>query len=497
MPRAWAERVAFSSSLGAIDFGRLREAMLGFAGWLPVEAGVRRGDRVAVCLPKSLEAVQAIYGILAVGAAYVGLQHGGPLARASAILGAAAPRLLLTTTEMRRRLEESGPLPPTLCFDAEADGGGLHRLLAAARPLAAAARVDADDLAAIVFTSGSTGEPKGVMLSHRNIGRDVAWMVGADEMGSRDLRLSQVPLHYISPHLFQPPLAGSRVHLLTDEENMFPDRVAEAMEREQVTVWAAASTALRLLLESGALAARRLPRLRLVKSHGEVLPMPVLRAAMSALPQARFTTTYGATEAPDIALYEVPRPLPADLETLPLGAAQPGYEVRICDEAGRGVPAGETGEICCIGEGVCLGYWRDDALTEARRLPGLPNSFRSGDLGFLDERGLLHFAGRKAQLVKLRGHRFDLGEIEAALRLHPAVRSAVAFAPASDGSEESLVASVEADPDPELPPALMRICAERLPRFAWPTSIRVLGRFPRLPNGKIDRQRLRGPVETN
>jgi acyl-coenzyme A synthetase/AMP-(fatty) acid ligase len=332
------------------------------------------------------------------------------------------------------------------------------------------------------------------MLSHGNIGYDVTWMVGADEMGPDDLRLSQVPLHYISPHLFQPPVAGSRVHLLTDEENMFPDRVAAAMERERVTVWAAAATALRLLLESGALAGRRLPQLRLVKSHGEPLPLPVLRAATAALPQVRFTTTYGATEAPDIAHYTVPKTLPDELGALPLGAVQPGYRALICDEAGKELPRGEIGEICCIGEGVCLGYWRDAALTEAKRLPGRPGSYRTGDLGFLDRSGALHFAGRKTQLVKLRGHRFDLGEIEATLKRHPAVREAVVVTPSDEGAD-ALAAVVEADADAGLVAALLELCAERLPRFAWPARIHVAARFPRLPNGKIDRQRLRALAE--
>jgi len=492
MPPAWNDRPAFTAAAGTLSFAMLREAALRMAGWLGTEAGVGRGDRVAVCLPKSLEAITSIYGVLAAGAAYVGLQQRGPLARTAAILAAADAKLLLTTRETLGQVEQAGlgkRLPPAVCVEAEPEGRGLEAMLRRARPLATPVAVGPDELAAIVFTSGSTGEPKGVMLSHRNMLRDVAWMVGADEMGADDLRLSQVPLHYISPHLFQPPLAGSRVHLLTDEDNMFPDRVAAAMAREGVTVWAAASTALRLLVDSGALRGLELPKLRLVKSHGEPMPMPVLRAAMAALPQARFSTTYGASEAPDITHLMVPRPLPPAMTELPLGTVQSDYRLLICDEAGTPLPDGETGEICCTGPGVFLGYWRDEALTASKRLDGRTDSFRTGDLGRRERDGTIRFLGRANQLVKLRGHRFDLGEVEAVLKRHAAVREAIALLAEPAGDEPGLLAAIETD-DPRIEPALMQLCAERLPRFAWPARLLFAAGLPRLANGKIDRQAL-------
>jgi clorobiocin biosynthesis protein CloN4 len=498
MPRDWERRTAFSSAAGALDFAALRRGMLGFAGWLVREAGVKPGDRVAICLPKSLEAVQAIYGVLAAGGAYVGMQFRGPPARLGAIIAATTPRLLLTTPEMGRQLAAEGglpKLPPVLHIEAGEAGHGLDALLRPVPPLGETVPVGPADLGAIVFTSGSTGEPKGVMRSHRGMVANSEWHLRADGLNPLDVRLGNTSLHYLSPNLFYPPASGCRVHLLADEVVMFPELVAEAVERERITIWASSATALRLLIERGDLGRRNLDTLRLVKSHGELLRVDLLRTALAAFPQASVRTGYGSTEAPNITSYEAPRPLPDDMRDVPLGTVQEGYEMRLCDEDGVAVPPGHIGEICAIGPSVALGYWNDPVLTAAKRLNGQPYSYRTGDLGYLEPNGMLRFVGRKDHMVKLRGHRFDLGEVEAALRQHPAVREAAAvIVPRTDGESE-ILAAVEAAGSAGLDAALRQICADRLPRFAWPARILFPDELPRLPNGKIDRLKLPAILE--
>jgi acyl-CoA synthetase (AMP-forming)/AMP-acid ligase II len=218
---------------------------------------------------------------------------------------------------------------------------------------------------------------------------------------------------------------------------------------------------------------------------------------MAAFPNARITSTYGSTEAPNIARFDAPRPLPTDMRSVPLGTVEDGYEVRLCDEAGAEVPPGDTGEICAIGPSVAVGYWKDPELTAARRLRGRADSFRTGDLGFFAPDGALRFAGRTDHMVKLRGHRFDLGEVEAALQRHPAVREAIVFATSASAGAGELLAVVQAEPDATLGEQLMQICADRLPRFAWPSRITVLAELPRLFNGKVDRPRLREQLAAN
>ena len=498
MPRDWESRTAFSAAAGTLSFAALRSDMLGFAGWLVREAGVEPGDRVAICLPKSLETVRATYGALAAGAAYVALQYRGPPARLRAIIASIGPRLLLTTPEMSGQLAaEGGPaaLPPILHVEAADDGQGLGPLLRAAQPLSDTVAIAPDDLAAILFTSGSTGEPKGVMRSQRNLVQHVDSLARSEALGPQDMCPSNVALHYTSPIPFFPVACGCRVHLLTDQDVMFPEIIVEALESERATTMLSPATTLRLMIERGDLGKRNLASMRRVSSYGEPLSLDLLRAIMAGFPEARVASIYGSTEAPATARFEAPRPLPKGLQSVPLGRFYDHYVGRICDEDGFEVPSGETGEICVIGPLVSPGYWKDPDLTAGRRLRGLPDSYRTGDLAYAAPDGMLHFAGRKDRQVKLRGHRFDLGEIEAALKRHPAVREAIAFAtPGADG-ETAIVAVVEAAPQIDLELALKEICANRLPRFAWPERISVRADLPRLPNGKIDRRRMVKDIE--
>ena len=392
MPRDWESRTAFSAAAGTLGFAALRSDMLGFAGWLVREAGVEPGDRVAICLPKSLETVRTIYGTLAAGAAYVALQFRGPPARLRAIIASTGPRLLLTTPEMSRQLaaeDRPAALPPILHVEAAEGGQGLGALLRSARPLADTVAVEPDGLAAIVFTSGSTGEPKGVMRSQRNMVQHVDSFVRIDELGPQDMCPSNNALHYISPILFFPAACGCRAHLLTDQDAMFSEIVAETLERERATTLISVATSLRLMIERGDLGRRNFGSMRLVSSYGEPLSADLLRAVAAAFPQARVTSIYGATEAPVMARFEAPRPLPETMPSVPLGRILDHYAGRICDEAGREVAPGEIGEVCVIGPLVSPGYWKDPELTASRRLRGLPDSYRTGDLAYAAPDGML------------------------------------------------------------------------------------------------------------
>lgn len=490
----WGGRVAFSSIDGEMDFATLRAGMLGLAGWLAAHAGVGRGSRVALCLPKSLEAVQAIYGIHAAGAAYAPLQFGGPPARLAAILDSLEPHLLLTTPEMAARLAgEMGQarMPQIQLIETGLSGNGLKPLLAAARPLERPVPLSPDDLAVIVFTSGSTGEPKGVMIAQRSLTRRVSPPFAHDEILASDRMIVNAGLHYVAAlDLFFPPATGCTTYLLSDHEAMFADRTVALMESHGTTIWKSTATALRLLTEDGLLENRRLSALRRVEFVGEPLAIAVLRRAMAALPNALFLHRFGSTEAYRVAQFRVPRPLPEAMTSLPLGEPNTTYQLVLRGEDGQPVGRGERGEICVIGEPVMLGYWKDPALTVSRRLDGRVNSFRTGDLGILGKDGLLRWAGRRDQIVKIRGHRIDTGEVEAVLRSHPGVSDCVALLATGANGEPAIQAFVLADartaPDAEL----KLLCRRRLHAPARPARITYLDKLPLLASGKVDRQAL-------
>jgi L-proline---[L-prolyl-carrier protein] ligase len=495
LPPKWRGREIFRSTAGKLTYDELRTGMLRVAGWLSGEQGIRPGDRVAVCLPRGLVAVQAIYGVLASGAAYVPIQFGGPPARIKAMLQSVQPRLLLTTAEMAGRLAaDAGPAVPCpiRCVAAEAGPRALEPLLRSVKASSAMADARADDLAVIFFTSGSTAEPKGVMWSHRTMVAAVDWLAHCRQYKAEDRLIGHVGLHYsASMDIFYPLACGCSSFLLTDREAMFPAQVARTIAADRTTVWLSSATMLRLLIESGELEKLDMESLRHVESIGEKPAMAPLRRAMAALPRARFVNCYGATEAFDMAHFIVPRPLPDDMAELPIGRPLGNYQVSLRKADGTEAAAGEIGEICVKGPSVAMGYWGDPGLTAARRIDGEVDSYRTGDLGFLGPDGQFHLVGRQDHLVKLRGHRFDLGEIEAAIKTHPDVRDAAAFAmPTPDGDREIWAVTLVAG-GRDLGAELRLACAKRLPVFARPASIMQLQQFPLLSTGKIDREALK------
>ncbi len=501
LPPAWGPRTAFASTDGRLSFDALRQGVLAVAGWLVQRAGVTPGERVAICLPKNLEAIQIIFGILTTGATYVPLQFEGPPARLAAILDSVKPRLLLTTADMAARLTaETGEerLPPIRLVESARDGCGLAPLLAGTTPASAIATIGPADLAVIVFTSGSTGEPKGAMLPHRTILIRATPPFEFDEVLPTDRLIINAGLHYVSAlNLVFPATVGCMAYLLSDQEAMFADRIADLMESERTTIWKSSAIALRLLVEEGHLEGRRLQALRRIDFVGEPLSMAVLRRAMAALPDTAFLHRFGATEAYRIADYPVPRPLPADLTSLPLGKPNASYRLSLRGEDGREVMPGEPGEICVIGSPVTLGYWKDPELTAAKQVDGRPDSFRTGDLATLDKEGLLHWVGRCDQVVKVRGHRIDLGEIEAVLRTHDAVEDCAAFAFSGEDGHLEIRAALLTQAPEDIESDLRLLCLKRLPAPARPANFLSLPRFPLLHSGKIDRQALRDLIARN
>jgi amino acid adenylation domain-containing protein len=487
LPPEWLPRDAFRSAAGALTFGQLREGALRAATWLAAEHGIRAGDRVALCLPKNVETIQLILAVLAVGGVIVPLQWQGPPARLNRILRSVRPSLLLATMEMADRLAGEAQWPEVSLCSLAGSGKELGGLMSGAAVADSIAHRAVDDLAAIYFTSGSTGEPKGVMLSHGNVTAGMNLVIRQDRLGPGDCLCIQSSLQYAAYDIFLPLVLGCRAYLLSNQETMVPRSIAATMERERVTVWKMPVSSMRLLLESGELAGKDFSRLRLIGFFGESMPIHMLRHLMAAVPSAEVTINYGATEAYRISTLRVPRALPQDVGLLSVGAVDEEYSLTILGDDGREVETGKVGEICVEGGTVMLGYWDDPAMTARRRLDGRARSWRTGDQGYRDSQGRLHLLGRRDHMVKLRGHRFELGEIEAAIKTHPEVLDAVAFAVEIPGKETEVRVAVLQRRGLSPAGALHKLCAEKLPSFARPARIVQLEQFPLLPTGKTDR----------
>ena len=496
-----------------LSYGNL-EATSNRLAHLLASSGCGRGDRVALLMPKMPAAIVAMLGVLKTGAAYVPLEPTDPPMRLMRTLRAADCRWILC----------AGPVVETLCetlrlaaLERDPPIGWLdddHAPLANPEPwfrLRDLAGLPSDpppymgrpsDLAHLLFTSGSTGAPKGVMVTHEAVGHFVSWARGYFDITSGDRISQHSPLRFdVSTFdIFGALWSGAELHLVPPELNLLPHRLAEFIRDSRLTQWFSVPAALSLMAKFDALREPDFPELKRVLFAGEVLPTPTLIYWMKRLPHARFTNLYGPTETTiSSTYYTIPRRPTDPREPIPLGAACDGEEVLVLDEQLQPVATNEIGELYIRGVGVSPGYWRDPEKTRAAFLPdpkGAPGDriYRTGDRGRRDANGVLYFCGRADMQIKSRGYRIELGEIEAALSSLADLRESAVVAIDSGGFEGSLIccAYVPAAGAAARPLNDLRArVAALVPRYMVPVRWLSYDALPRNPNGKIDRPLLK------
>lgn len=465
------DAVALRWDGGAMTYRELDRLADQVASWLQ-RANVSPGDRVAVWLPKSAEAVAAMQGILRVGAAYVPIDPLSPKLRAQAMLEDCGVRAAITTAAWAGAVAGA----PCLTLD-PGESSKLPELTG--EPLPAPPRT-LEDLAYILYTSGSTGRPKGVCLSHGNALAFVDWAVATFEATPADRFANHAPLHFDLSvlDLYAAFAVGASTYLVAEGENYAPRALSELLERAGITVWYSVPSALVLMMEHGGLLERDAPSLRAVLFAGEAFPPRHLGELRARWPEKRFWNLFGPTETNVCTAHEVTT-LEADQLAIPIGTAACEDEVWAVTEDGRVAGPGEEGELMVSGPTVMLGYHGHP--------PRAAGPYATGDRVRLDGDGRFWHLGRRDHMVKLRGFRIELGEIERALLAHPAVREAAVLV-RGDGADAKLVAYLA--PSSKAQPSLLAIkqhCAERLPRSMIVDRVRWLSELPRTRNGKVDR----------
>lgn len=477
------------------------------------EAGVRRGDRVGLFVEKSVEAVVAIFGIMKAGAAYVPLDPTAPPKRVAFMIDNCQMKALISTQAKLLALYMAGPLATSLHCLLVTDSGTVSPVNGAHPPvigwsavLAAPATPPApelieDDLAYILYTSGSTGVPKGVMITHRASLTFIDWATDCFQLQPIDRVANHAPFHFDLSifDLFATIKSGGTVILVAPTLALFPRTLAQFIEEQRITVWYSVPSALIRLVMDGELTRFAYAHLRLVLFAGEVFPIKHLRTLMTLLPHPAYYNLYGPTETNVCTWYQVPQ-LPADrVEPLSIGRACANSEIILLNEQQERVAQGEVGELCVRGPGLMKGYWGLPEKTQAVLHPYLVHPslgpaliYHTGDLVRADVDGNLSYLGRRDHQIKSRGYRIELGEIAATLYSHPAVAEATVIAIPDESMGNRIAAIVVTQPDqPLMPGQLEAFCAERLPKYMIPGHIAFRSALPKTSTGKIDNVRLR------
>jgi amino acid adenylation domain-containing protein len=471
--------------------------------------GVGAGDRVGVYMRKSIDTVAVIYGILKAGAVYVPVDPGAPPARNAFIMHDCEVKLIFTERRFEagvqdelRRLKSA---PEFFVVERTGEGEGLKQALEGAnpesRPEAETAYPSGDELAYILYTSGSTGKPKGVMLTHDNAVSFINWCSETFKPSETDRFSSHAPFHFDLSilDLYLPLRHGASVVLVGEEIGKDPVRLAPLIAEQEITCWYSAPSILSLLAQYGNLAQRDYSPLRLVLFAGEVFPVRHLRTLATLLPKAQYFNLYGPTETNVCTFFEIPLPIPEERAVpFPIGKVCAHLAGKVIDESGKEVMRGEAGELCISGSNVMKGYWGPDELTSSAFITEASGNsgrwYRTGDIVVEAEDGNYTYQGRRDRMVKRRGYRVELGEIEAGLYRHPAIREAAVVAIRDEEGGVRIKAFLSwPDTGTQRPSiiGLKRFCSENLPLYMIPDEFVWCEDLPKTSTDKIDYQRLK------
>jgi amino acid adenylation domain-containing protein len=514
--RKHPRRIALDVRSGAWSYGELETSANRLARHLGA-LGVRRGDVVAIYARRGAELVWAVLASLKAGGVFSILDPSYPARRLTDFLRVARSRVFV-------RLEEAGPLPP-LVEEHLAGVRDCVRLDLPVRPSASDAweslssepptvAIGPDDGACLTFTSGSTGEPKGVLGLHRSLSHFLDWQRDAWRLseGDRFSMLSGLAHDPLQRDLFTPLQLGAALCIPDAATMGNPGDLVEWAAREGVTVMHLTPAMLQLLVEGGADGARRLGSLRLALVVGDVLTRRDVERFRDLAPTCTCVNLYGSTETQRAVGYHVVSPrlpeLPAPgeaqavpREVLPLGRGIPDVQLLVVNAAGRLAGVGELGEVWVRSPHLARGYLGDEVLTRDRFLANpfassqeFDRVYRTGDLGRYRHDGVVEGAGRADRQVKVRGFRIEPAEIEAALERHPEVRECAVVVRDDAPGGRGLVAYIA--PRGTLSPtseALRRHLADHLPEPMIPSAFVEVPRLPLTATGKLDRENLPAP----
>ncbi|ATO62726.2 non-ribosomal peptide synthetase [Mycobacterium avium subsp. hominissuis] len=479
IPQAFAEHVQRTPDAVAVTFGAtsLTYAQLDEAsnrlGHLLADRGVGPGDCVALMFPRCADAIVSMLAVLKTGAAYVPIDPAHASSRMDFVLADAAPSAVITTSDLRSRLDDHD----VLVVD-------VHDQAVEAQPGTALPWPAPENTAYIIYTSGTTGTPKGVAIPHLN----VTWLIESLDAGLPPgnvwTQCHSSAFDFSVWEIFGALLRGRRLLVVPESVASSPEDFHALLVAEQVSVLTQTPSAVAMLSPEG------LESTALVVA-GEACPTDVVDRW--AAPGRVMLDAYGPTETTVCA--SISTPLTAGDPVVPIGSPIAGAAMFVLDKWLQPVPAGVVGELYLAGRGVGHGYVRRPGLTASRFVPnpfGAPGSrmYRTGDLVCWGPDGQLQYLGRADEQVKIRGYRIELGEIQSVLAGLDGVEQAAVVAREDRPGDKRLVGYITGTADPA---ELRAQLADRLPPYMVPTAVMVLDALPLTGNGKLDKRALPSP----
>lgn len=446
---------------------------------------------VPFVIPKSIDAICALLAIMKSGQAYIPIDTKSPATRMQSIIQAAEARVVLVVEETEQQVRD-------MLHGQDCQIINLNRKSLAAdswqKP-----EVLSIDLAYVLFTSGSTGVPKGVMIPHRAIVDYIDWCVETYGISSDDQVANHAPLYFDNStfDIYTAFKAGATLHLVPEALNAVLPRMIKWLKNSQITVFFCVPSVLTMLLKSRRLKPDSFPELKQILAAGEALPPQVLREWMLLYPQIRFTNMYGPTEITVDCSYHIFTDIPEpDCTSVPIGKSRQNMSLFVRSEDGLlATGPGARGELLVRGNSVSYGYLNDPDKTNAAFIQNpqhdrFPDKlYCTGDIVEIDGNGDYHFIGRKDNQIKYLGYRIELGEVESRLLTHDKISEIVVVFGRSVSNGDDFIGALIKPAEGLEQNALMEIMQSLLPPYMVPTVVRYCSDdMPRTPNGKYDRK---------
>jgi long-chain acyl-CoA synthetase len=499
--RRWGDKLALVAGGARVTYRELDYASDHLAGALAA-GGIARGDRVVILMDNCREAVIAVFAALKAGAVFSPINPSAKAEKLAFVINNCRARALITQEKLRAVASVALAETPSIALTVVAGARGpLRDALSFEAALAAEAVPPGNpgidlDLAMLMYTSGSTGFPKGVMMTHQNVVAAATSITTYLENTADDVILNVLPISF-DYGLYQVLMAAKvGATLVLEQSFAFPQAIFARMAAERVTGLPLVPTMAALILQMRDLASGAFPHLRYITNTAAALPPAHIARLQTLFPSARLYSMYGVTECKRCTYLP-----PAELARRPgsVGIAIPGTEAYVVDEHGARAAPGVVGELVVRGAHVMKGYWENPEATARALRPG-PHAWEkvlhTGDLFRVDEDGFLYFVARKDDIIKTRGEKVSPKEVENALYALPGIREAAVVGVPDPVLGLAIKAVVAADPHAKLTAHdVIRHCTRHLEDFMVPKTVEFRDALPKTESGKISRRLVADALE--